>query len=255
MAERFDDANIIVGRNAVLELIRSDGGAEKLLVQRELLTQRQESVPGAIISEAKKRGVPVASVDKKKLDFIAGHIPHQGFAAYVALIPEASTEDVFSAAEAKNETPFMVICDGINDPHNLGAVMRTAELCGAHGILVPKRGGAVLSATVVKASAGASSYLNTVRVSNIASTVEELKHRGVWVYAVEAGGTPYYELDLSGPCAFVLGGEGSGVSRLVKERCDFTVSIPMYGRINSYNVSAAAAVILTEAARQRHVRE
>jgi len=240
----------VVGRNAVRELLRSGREVDKLLVQR------YEGVPnhaiGDIIDLAKKRGIIVQSVPQVKLDELAGGVPHQGVAAFAAEADYSTLDDVFTLAEERGEPPFIVICDELSDPHNLGAVIRSAEGAGAHGVIVPERRSSGLTQVVSKASAGAVSWIPVVRVSNLTRCVEDLQKRGVWIWAAEAGGAPYYEQDLTGPCAIVLGSEGTGVSRLLREKCDFTVSIPMYGRVDSFNVSAAATVILCEAARQRH---
>ena len=223
----------VVGRNAVLELLRSDKTVDKILLQRGL---REGSI-ALIVAEAKRRGVPVAEVDKHKLDSVSSGVVHQGVAAYASEVTYYSVDDILDIAEKRGEKPFLIVCDGINDPHNLGAIIRSAV-----GVTM----------TVVRSAAGATEYVAVAKVSNIASTIEYLKEKGVWVYALEADGTNFYSEDLSGACALVLGSEGDGVSRLVREKCDFCLSIPMYGKVNSLNVSNAAAVVMMEAARQRH---
>ena len=259
-SERFpagagaDDAEsgAVVGRNAVRELLRSGRDVDKLLVQR--LDGTPNHALSEIISLAKKRGIVIQNVPGSKLDALAGGVPHQGVAAFPSEVEYASVDDIFALAEKKGEPPLIVICDEINDPHNLGAIIRCAEGAGAHGVIIPRRRSAGVTQTVAKSSAGALSWLPVVRSQNLAREVEELQKRGVWIWAAEAGADPYYEHDLKGPCAIIFGSEGDGVSRLLKEKSDFTVSIPMYGQVNSLNVSAASAVILCEAARQRHTK-
>lgn len=234
----------IVGRNAVRELLRSGRDIDKLLVQKGA---REGSI-NALIGEAKERGIPVIDTDKGKLDFLAGGAPHQGVIAMASEKEYSTVEDILRIAEERGEKPLIVISDGICDPYNLGAVIRCAEGAGAHGLIIPKRRNSGLTPVVSKSSAGAIEHLAVAKVSNIASTVEQLKKLGIWTFAAEAGGTMYYDTDFDLPAAIVLGSEGEGVSKLVKEKCDFTVSIPMYGKVNSLNVSTAAAVILYAAA-------
>ena len=238
----------VIGRNAVRELLRSGREIDKLLVQRG---ERTGSIV-VLVAQAIERGIPVIETDKNKLDATAGYAPHQGVIAFAAEKEYCSVEDILAIAEERGEAPLIVICDGITDPYNLGAIIRCAECCGAHGLVIPKRRAAGLTPLVTKASAGAIEHLAIAKVANIASTVESLKERGVWVYAAEAGGESLYRTDFSGPCALVMGSEGNGVSALVKKLCDATVSIPMYGRVNSFNVSTAAAVLLAEIAKQHH---
>jgi 23S rRNA (guanosine2251-2'-O)-methyltransferase len=195
----------------------------------------------------------VIETEKQKLEAIAGFAPHQGVIAYAAEKEYCTVEDILAIARERNEAPLIVVCDGITDPYNLGAIIRCAECCGAHGLIIPKRRAVGLNPLVTKASAGAIEHLAIAKVSNIASTVELLKENGVWTYAAEAGGASVYDTDLSGPCAIVLGSEGNGVSQLVKKTCDAIVSIPMYGHVNSFNVSTAAAILLSEAARRHHL--
>ena len=238
----------VIGRNAVRELLRSDRSIDKLMVQRG---ERTGSIT-VLVAEAIERGIPVLEVEKSKLDALAGYAPHQGVIALAAEKEYCSVEDILQIAEERGEPAVIVICDGITDPYNLGAIIRCAECCGAHGLVIPKRRAVGLTPLVTKASAGAVEHLAIAKVVNIASTVEELKKRGVWTYAAEAGGSSVYETDFSGPVAIVLGSEGNGVSQLVKKTCDAVVSIPMYGRVNSFNVSTAAAILLAEVAHTHH---
>ncbi len=190
--------------------------------------------------------------DKPKLDAIAGFAPHQGVIAYAAEKEYCSVEDILQIARDRDEAPLIVICDGITDPYNLGAIIRCAECCGAHGLIIPKRRAVGLTPLVTKASAGAVEHLAIAKVANIASTIEALKEQGIWTYAAEAGGQSIYDTDFRGGCALVLGSEGNGVSQIVQKTCDAVVSIPMYGKVNSFNVSTAAAILLAEATRQHH---
>ena len=239
----------VIGRNAVRELLKSDRDVDKLLVQKG---ERTGSIT-VLVAQAIERGIPVIETEKQKLDAIAGFAPHQGVIAYAAEKEYCTVEDILEIAKERGEAPLIVICDGITDPYNLGAIIRCAECCGAHGIIIPKRRAVGLNPLVTKASAGAIEHLAVAKVSNIASTVEQLKELGIWTYAAEAGGESLYTTDLSGPCALVLGSEGNGVSQLVKKTCDAVVSIPMYGQVNSFNVSTAAAILLYEAARRHHM--
>ncbi|MBE6601734.1 MAG: 23S rRNA (guanosine(2251)-2'-O)-methyltransferase RlmB [Ruminococcaceae bacterium] len=238
----------VIGRNAVRELLRSGREIDKLMVQRG---ERTGSIV-VLVAEAIERGIPVLEVEKSKLDALSGYAPHQGVIALAAEKEYCSVEDILAIAEERGEPPLIVICDGITDPYNLGAIIRCAECCGAHGLIIPKRRAVGLTPLVTKASAGAVEHLAIAKVSNIASTVEALKKAGVWTYAAEAGGSSVYDTDLSGPVAIVLGSEGNGVSQLVKKTCDAVVSIPMYGKVNSFNVSTAAAILLAEVAHKQH---
>lgn len=238
----------IIGRNAVRELLETERSVDKLLVQRG---ERKGSIV-VLVAKAIERGIPVIETDKSKLDAIAGYAPHQGVIAYAAEKEYCTVENILAIAEERGEAPMIVICDGITDPYNLGAIIRCAECCGAHGLIIPKRRAVGLTPLVTKASAGAIEHLAVAKVANIASTVEFLKEKGVWTFAAEAGGTDLYSTDFKGACALVLGSEGNGVSQIVKKTCDAVVSIPMYGKVNSFNVSTAAAVLLAEIARQHH---
>ena len=234
---------LVVGRNAVRELLKSGRAIDKILVRRG---DREGSII-VITAEAISRGIPVVEVDKAKLDSMTGQAPHQGIVAMAAEKEYCDVEDILAIAEERGEAPLIAISDGITDPHNLGALIRCAEGVGAHGLIIPKRRASGLTPVVSKSSAGAIEHLAIAKVTNIAATVEELKKKGVWVYAAEAGGSSCYETDFSGPCAIVFGSEGEGVSKLVTERCDAIVSIPLYGHVNSFNVSTAAAVMLCQA--------
>ena len=237
--------NVVVGRNAVRELLNSGMPVDKILV-----SGREGSVV-ALIAQAKERKIPVVDADSAALDRLSGGENHQGIAAYVGEKEYSTIEEILETAAERGEKPLIVVCDGIEDPHNLGAVIRCAECAGAHGVIIPERRACGLTPAVSKASAGAILHMKIARVGNIAQTIEKLKESGIWTFAAEAGGIDFYDADFNLPCAIVLGGEDSGVSRLVKERCDFIVSIPMYGHVNSLNVSTAASVLLCRAARMQ----
>jgi len=238
-------SNIVVGRNAVSELIKTGSPVDKILV-----SGREGSIV-AIISEAKKKGITVVDSTTESLDRLARGENHQGIAAMVAEKAYCMVEDILAIAAERGEKPLIVVCDGIEDPHNLGAVIRCAECCGAHGVIIPERRACGLTPAVSKASAGAIMHMAVAKVGNIAQTIDKLKDSGVWTFAAEAGGNDFFETDFNLACAIVLGGEDSGVSRLVREKCDFTISIPMYGSINSLNVSTAASILLCHAARMQ----
>ncbi len=247
MKEKSMENNIIVGRNAVRELLRSGRDVDKLLVAKG---QRTGSI-GEIIADAKKNGIVVVEASKEKLDQLAGGLPHQGICAYTSAHSYSSVEDILESARAKGEKPLIVIADEINDPHNLGAIIRCAEGSGAHGVIIPKRRSVGLTGVVAKSSAGAIEHMPVAKVTNIARTIDDLKKEGIWVFAADMGGEAYYNTDLNCAAAIVMGSEGQGISRLVKEKCDAVISIPMYGKVNSFNVSTACAVLLCEAAKQR----
>lgn len=240
-----EKSNIIVGRNPVTEALKSGRDIDKLMVSAEDGSMKK------ILALAKERGIPVMKVEKSALDRLATGQAHQGVCAYVSAYAYAELDDIFRIAEERGEDPFIIILDNLEDPHNLGAIMRTAECAGAHGIIIPKRRACGLTEVVAKASAGAIEYMPCVKVTNIAQTIEELKERGIWVAACDMGGQEYYRADLKGKLAVVIGSEGFGISRLVKEKCDFVVSMPMVGRITSLNASNAAAVIIYEVRKQR----
>ena len=237
---------IIEGRNAVLEAFRAGKTIDKLFV----LDGCQDGPVKSILREAKKTDT-IINVDKERLDRLANSGHHQGVVAQAAAYEYAEVEDILNAAKEKGEAPFIFILDEIEDPHNLGAIIRTANLCGAHGVIIPKRRAVGLTATVAKTSAGAINYTPVAKVTNIAKTIEELKKEGMWFVCADMDGQTMYDLNLTGPIGLVIGNEGAGVSRLVKEKCDFTASIPMKGDIDSLNVSVAAGVLAYEIVRQR----
>ena len=238
---------IIVGRNAVLEAFRAGKTIDKLFV----LDGCQDGPVKSILREAKKTDTIINFVDKERLDRLANSGHHQGVVAQAAAYEYAEVEDILNAAKEKGEAPFIFILDEIEDPHNLGAIIRTANLCGAHGVIIPKRRAVGLTATVAKTSAGAVNYTPVAKVTNIAKTIEELKKEGMWFVCADMDGQMMYDLNLTGPIGLVIGNEGAGVSRLVKEKCDFTASIPMKGDIDSLNASVAAGVLAYEIVRQR----
>lgn len=239
---------IIEGRNAVTEALRSGAAIDKLYLARG----ETDRTLARIAAEARKAGIVVVDADRRKLDAMSVTHSHQGVIAVAAVREYSTVEDILQNAEGKGENPLLVVCDEISDPHNLGAIIRTAECAGAHGVIIPKRRSAGLTAVVAKTSAGAVSYLPVARVPNIPSLLKDLQKRGIWVFGAAAEGTtPLYGADLKGPAAIVIGSEGDGMSRLAREGCDFLVSIPMRGCISSLNASAAAAILLYEALRQR----
>lgn len=242
-----NEKDIVFGRNSVAEAIKAGRPLDSVLVARG---ERGGSVP-KIIADAKNADIPVKEVDRKKLDYMCGHANHQGVVAIGAVKEYCSVDDIFAAAEQKGEPPFIVVCDEIEDPHNLGAIIRTAEAAGAHGVIVPKRRSAPLSFAVSKTSAGAVEFMNVARVTNIPQTLDELKSRGVWVYCADMDGDVFYNTDLKGSVALVVGSEGRGVGRLVKEKCDGVLSMPMKGKINSLNASVAAGILMYEISKQR----
>ncbi len=247
--ERNSQADgIIEGRNAVIEALRAGTAMDKIYLAKG----ETDATLGHIASTARKQGIVVVEADRRKLDAMSVTHSHQGVIAVAAVREYASVEDILQAARDKGEAPLMVVCDELSDPHNLGAVIRTAEAAGAHGVIIPKRRSAGLTAIVAKTSAGAVSYLPVARVANLTALLKQLKQEGLWVFGTAADGTTsLYQADFKGPAAIVIGSEGDGMSRLVREQCDFLVSIPMRGQVNSLNASAAAAVVLYEAVRQR----
>lgn len=237
----------IEGRNAVLEAFRSGKTIDKLFV----LDGCQDGPVKSIIREAKKTDTIINFVDKERLDRLAGTGHHQGVVAQAAAYEYAEVEDILKAAKDKGEAPFIFILDEIEDPHNLGAIIRTANQAGAHGVIIPKRRAVGLTATVAKTSAGAINYTPVAKVTNISKTIEDMKKQGMWFVCADMDGTTMYDLNLTGPIGLVIGNEGSGVGRLVKEKCDFVASIPMKGDIDSLNASVAAGVLAYEIVRQR----
>ena len=239
---------LIEGRNAVIEALRAGTAIDKIYIAKG----ETDATLGHIASSARDKGVVVVEADRRKLDGMSRTKSHQGVIAVSAVREYAEVDDILAAAREKGEAPLIVVCDELSDPHNLGAVIRTAECAGAHGVIIPKRRSAGLTAVVAKTSAGAVAHIPVARVANLPSLLKDLKKEGVWVFGTAADGdTSLYQADLKGPAAIVIGSEGDGMGRLVTETCDFTVSIPMFGKINSLNASAAAAVLLYEAVRQR----
>ena len=239
--------NIIEGRNAVLEAFRAGKPIDKLFV----LDGCQDGPVRTIVREAKKHDTIIQFVEKERLGQLSETGKHQGVIAYAAAYEYSDVEDMLKLAEEKGEDPFIIVLDNIEDPHNLGAIIRTANLAGAHGVIIPKRRAAGLTATVARTSAGALNYTPVAKVTNIAKTMEDLKKRGLWFVCADMGGETMYRLNLTGPIGLVIGNEGEGVSRLVKEKCDFIASIPMKGDIDSLNASVAAGVLAYEIVRQR----
>ncbi len=243
---RYEELTI-EGRNAVLEAFRSGKPIDKLFV----LDGCQDGPVRTIVREAKKHDVIVNFVAKERLDQLSETKKHQGVIAYAAAYEYAQVEDMLKLAQEKEEPPFLILLDNMEDPHNLGAVIRTANLAGAHGVIIPKRRAVGLTATVAKTSAGALNYTPVAKVTNLSKTIQELKEQGMWFVCADMDGTSMYQLDLKGPIGLVIGSEGDGVSKLVKEHCDFTASIPMAGEIDSLNASVAAGVLAYEIVRQR----
>ena len=241
--KRYED--VIAGRNAVMEALKSGRPLDRVMVAKG---DRQGSI-GPIIAKCRQLNVPVKEVDSRKLDFMAQN--HQGVIAVAACKEYAKLEDLFALAEERGEKPFFIICDELEDPHNLGAILRTAEAAGAHGVIVPQRRSVGLTSTVYKASAGAVEYVPVARVTNVTETIKELKKRGIWVYGLDMDGETWCRTDMRDAMALVVGSEGRGISRLVKEQCDFILSMPMAGKINSLNASVATGIVLYEVARQR----
>ena len=265
---RNDQNDLIIGRNAVFEAIKSGREIDRLFVQRG----EQNPAVKRLISMAREKGAVIKEVDSKKLDFMCGGGVHQGVALSAAAHEYSTVEDILNKAAEKNEKPFIIICDGVEDTHNLGAVIRTADAAGgagggpppastrwartadaagAHGVIIPKRRSASLNFTVGKTSAGALEYVPVARVANLASTIDELKEKNIWIYGADMDGSDYRSVDYSGGVALVIGSEGRGMSRLVREKCDFIVSLPMRGKINSLNASVAAGILMYEAASHR----
>lgn len=245
--ERVERDDLIIGRNAVREALKADRPAECLMVQRG----DKKGAVAPLVAQCIEKKIPVKEVDIKKLDFMCGHSNHQGVILIAAAKEYSTLDDIFENAASKDEQPFIIICDGLEDPHNLGAVIRSAEAAGAHGVVIPSRRSTGLGYTVGKSSAGALEYMPVARVTNLSVAIEEMKKRGVWVYAADMDGKPYYETDMSGAVAIIVGSEGKGVGRLVKENADIVVSIPMKGKINSLNASVAASILMFEVAKTR----
>lgn len=245
--EEIKNDNLIIGRNAVIELLKSGREVENVLVAKG---EREGSV-NRITAICREKGIVIKNVDRKKLDFMCAGANHQGVVANVPAHSYSTVDEILEFAESKGEAPFIIICDEIEDSHNLGAIIRSAEACGAHGIIIPKRRNVGLNFIVAKTSCGALEYMRVARVGNLASVIEELKKKNIWVYCADMDGQLWCKTDFSGGCALVIGNEGNGVGRLIKEKCDVTVSLPMCGQVNSLNASVAAGIIMYEIARQR----
>ena len=246
--ERELKNDLIEGRNAVIEALRAGRAIDKIYLAKGDV----DKTLGHIASKARAAGVVVVECDRRKLDFMSATKAHQGVIALCAVREYCSVEDILALAEERGEKPFVIVCDEISDPHNLGAIIRSAECAGAHGVIIPKRRSAGLTAIVDKASAGAAEHMAVARVANLPAALQELKKRGLWVYGTAADGqSELWKTDFSGAVALVIGSEGDGMGRLVRECCDFIVSLPMRGQINSLNASAAAAIVMYEVLRQR----
>jgi 23S rRNA (guanosine2251-2'-O)-methyltransferase len=240
--------DVLIGRNAVTEALRAGRGINKIL----LADGDREGQVSEITALAKERGIILQFVERSKIESIAGGLRHQGVLAYVAPVAYAELEDILAKAEAAGEPPFLLLLDELEDPHNLGALLRTADATGVHGVLIPKRRSVPLTATVAKTSAGAVEYVPVARIGNISQTLKALKEKGFWVAGADMDGSQnYYEADLTGPLVLVVGSEGKGMGRLTKEQCDFIVKMPMVGKINSLNASVAGSILMYESMRQR----
>jgi 23S rRNA (guanosine2251-2'-O)-methyltransferase len=244
-----ENKNVLIGRNAVMEALKSGREIEKITVAKGA-----EGSIKKIVAQAKEKKIPVYYADKQALDRIGGDRPHQGVAAHVSAFEYCEVEDILQVAKDSGEDPFVVILDNLEDPHNLGAIMRTAECVGAHGIVIPKRRSVSVTDTVAKASAGAVEYMKVAKVTNISQTIEKLQENGLWIGACDMDGDTYYRSNLTGPIGIVIGSEGNGISKLVKSKCDFVVSMPMVGKITSLNASNAAAILMYEVRKQRDTK-
>lgn len=245
LGDEKENKNLLIGRNPVTEALKSGREIDKIYV-----SNREGSII-KILGMAKDKGIPVMYVEKTALDRMSGGKAHQGIIAYVSEYKYSDLDDIFKLAESKDEEPFIVVLDGIEDPHNLGAIIRTAECAGAHGVVIPKRNAVGLTDTVAKTSAGAIEYMPIVKVTNVPTLIDELKERGLWTVCLDMDGVSHTKEDLRGKVAIVIGSEGFGVSRLVKEKCDLVCSLPIKGHINSLNASNAAAIMMYEILRQR----
>ena len=244
----MENSNIICGRNPVLEALRSGREIDRLLVAHGT---GGGSVT-AIIAKCRAKGILIKEISPQKLDYYCGGANHQGVAVMFASQEYATVEDMFALAETRGEKPFLIICDEIEDPHNLGAIIRTAEATGVHGVIIPERRSASLNATVAKAACGALEYVPVARVTNIANTIDVLKQRGVWVFGADMDGDDYTRTDFDTPCALVIGNEGKGIGALTAKKCDAVISLPMCGKINSLNASVAAGILMYEVVRSRN---
>lgn len=248
MAFENDREDLIEGRNAVTEALRAGRNIDKIYIAKGEV----DKTLGHIASKARDMGIVVVEADRRKLDSMSVTHAHQGVVALAAVREYSSIDDILRIAEEKGEQPFVIVCDEISDPHNLGAIIRTAECVGAHGIIIPKRRSAGLTSIVGKTSAGAAEHMAVARVANLPAAIKELKSRGLWVYGTAANAqSGMWDTDLSGAVCLVIGSEGDGMGRLVTENCDFLISIPMHGKVNSLNASAAASILMYEVLRQR----
>lgn len=245
--DKGKNSNIICGRNPVLEAVRSGREIDRLLVAHGI----SGGSVTAIIAKCNQRGILIKEVSPQKLDYYCGGANHQGVAVMFASQEYSTPEEILELAAERKENPFIIICDEIEDPHNLGAIIRTAEACGVHGIIIPKRRSASLNATVAKSASGALEYMKVARVTNISNTIDFLKEKGVWVFGADMDGEDYSKVDFNMPCALVIGNEGRGIGKLTAKKCDRIVSLPMCGKINSLNASVAAGVLMYEALRCR----
>ena len=243
----MENENLIIGRNAVREALNSGRAIDYVVVARG---ERKGAI-SPLVAQCREMGIIVKEADEKKLDYLSNHGNHQGIVMFAAAHEYAELDDIFALAKQKNEQPFIIICDGLEDPHNLGSILRSAECAGAHGVIIPERRSVTLSGTVGKASAGALEYVPVVRAHNIVTAMKQLKDRGVWIFGADMDGECYDTAPLTGSIALVIGSEGNGISRLVKENCDGIVSIPMNGKINSLNAGVAAGILMYEVERRR----
>lgn len=246
-SENKQELNIICGRNPVLEALRSGREIDRLLVCHGV----SGGSVTAIITKAKQKGILIKEISPQKLDYYCGGANHQGVAVMLASQEYSTVEDILNTARERNENPFIIVCDEIEDPHNLGAIIRTAEASGVHGIIIPKRRSASLNATVAKSACGALEYMKVARVTNIPNTIDELKEQGIWVFGADMDGEDYEKVDFDLPVAIVIGNEGKGIGNLTAKKCDRIVSLPMMGKINSLNASVAAGILMYEAVRKR----
>lgn len=249
-SEREDDNGLIIGRNPVIEAMKSGKQLDTICIDND-----SGGSISLICRMAKERDIVVKQVSPAKLDAMSDGKSHQGVIASGACAEYSSIEDILAVSKEKGTAPFIIICDEIEDPHNLGAIIRTAEAAGADGLIIPKRRSASLNQTVYKTSAGAASYLPVARVSNLAAAIDELKENGVWIYGTDASGEDYSRVDMSGACAIVIGSEGFGMGRLTREKCDFLLKLPMFGHVNSLNASVAAGIFMYEAVRRREMKK
>lgn len=239
--------NIIYGRNPVMEALRSGREIDRLLIAHGV----SGGSVTAIRAKCSARGILIKEISPQKLDYYCGGGNHQGVAVMIASQEYSTVDEILATAEKRHEKPFIIICDEIEDPHNLGAIIRSAEACGVHGVIIPKRRSASLNATVEKTSAGALAYMRVARVTNIANIIDSLKEKGIWVFGADMDGTPYTDIDYDVPCAIVIGNEGRGIGTLTSKKCDAVISLPMHGKINSLNASVAAGILMYEAVRKR----